>query len=51
MAVLAHLYVNAHRKEGAPPISVEEFMYTDRETRRDELDAQMIAFLEGRADG
>ena len=46
-AFLASLYASAHTKQGAQPPGVDQFMYRDSDTRREEADAQTLSFFEG----
>jgi hypothetical protein len=50
-SMIASILANANRKPGTAPIKMSEFMYVDAETTKEKRDAEMLAFLEGKANG
>jgi hypothetical protein len=47
-ALVATILANAHRKPNSPPVRMSDFFFIDPESRQENQDAEMIAFMDAK---
>lgn len=48
-AMVCHILANAHRGRNSQPVPMSNFFYVDRQTRQEQEERAMVAFMDSKA--